>query len=260
MVSLTNALAGEYRELFRTAELNQNRFGDIDAIVERIVDRKPMYSAVADQVGAPWYFVAAIHNMESSLRMDRHLHNGDPLTARTRHVPEGRPAEGEPPFTWEESAVDALKLRRIDRVTEWGLERVLYELEGYNGWGYRRFHAHVKSPYLWSFSNHYTRGKYIADGTWSDTAASRQCGAAVIIKRLEQRGEIPSFDGRVSKRVAPLRYAKKVIDRADDLQRFLNTFPGIALRVDGWPGQSTSDAVKTVFGFYLEGDPRTQDD
>jgi hypothetical protein len=141
-------------------------------------------------------------------------------------------------------------------VSTWNLERILYELEGYNGWGYRLYHPHVKSPYLWSFSNHYTRGKYVADGTWSDTARSQQCGAAVIIKRLEQKGDIAPLTTHARVREVPLRYSNREIDRAADLQRFLNTFPGIAVRVDGKPGEKTSDAVKQLFGVYLQGDPR----
>lgn len=259
-INLTQSLSAEYLDLFGTMEISQNRFDAVDRIVDKIVANKPLYQAVSRKVNAPWYFIAAIHNMESSLRLDRHLHNGDRLTARTRHVPAGRPVDGDPPFTWEESAQDALKLRKIDRVEDWSLDRTLYELEGYNGWGYRLFHQHVKSPYLWSFSNHYTQGKYIADGTWSNTAVSRQCGAAVIVKRLEQREEISSLTGRIASNVVPLRLASRVINRGEDLQRFLNTFPGISLRVDGWPGTNTSDAVKKVFGFYLHGDPRSADD
>lgn len=255
-INLTQALAAEYLDLFMTLEIKQDRFDDVDNIVDKILPNKALYEGVSQKVNAPWFFIAAIHNMESSLRLDRHLHNGDPLSARTRHVPAGHPADGNPPFTWEESAADALKLRKIDRVADWSLARILYELEGYNGWGYRKFHPHVKSPYLWSFSNHYTQGKYIADGTWSDTAVSRQGGAAVLIKRLEQRGEISVLAGQIAAHVIPLRHANGVLDRGEDLQRFLNTFPGISLRVDGWPGDNTSDAVKQVFGFYLEGDPR----
>lgn len=255
-VNLTNALTEEYLDLFATLEIDSSRFADVDNIVDKIVANKALYESVSNTVDAPWFFIAAIHNMESSLRFDRHLHNGDRLTARTTHVPAGRPAEGNPPFTWEESAADALALRKIDRVDNWSLDRILYELEGYNGWGYRKFHQHVKSPYLWSFSNHYTRGKYIADGTWSDTAASRQCGAAVIIKRLEQRDEISDISGQIASNVIPLRLATGIIDHGEDLQRFLNTFPGISLRVDGWTGEKTSDAVKQVFGFFLEGDAR----
>jgi lysozyme family protein len=256
-INLTQTLTSEYLDLFGTLEISQSRFAEVDTIVDKIIANKVLYEKVSNKVNAPWYFIAAIHNMESSLRLDRHLHNGDRLTARTTHVPAGRPANGIPPFTWEVSAADALALRKIDRVANWNLERTLYELEGYNGWGYRKHHQHVKSPYLWSFSNHYTRGKYIADGTWSDTAVSRQIGAAVLIKRLEQRDEISVLSGQIATNVIPLRLANKVIDRGEDMQRFLNTFPGISLRVDGWPGEKTSDAVKLVFDFFLKGDSRS---
>ncbi len=256
-VNLTQALSAEYLELFLTLEIKQDKFDDVDQIVDKVVLNKSIYEDVSEKVKAPWFFIAAIHNMESGLRFDRHLHNGDRLTDRTRHVPAGRPADGNPPFTWQESAQDALKLRRVDRIQDWSLEQILYQLEGYNGWGYRLHHQHVKSPYLWSFSNQYTKGKYIADGTWSDSAVSRQCGAAVLVKRLEQRGEIPALAGRIPANVIPLRHASESIERGEDLQRFLNTFPGVSLRVDGWPGNKTSDAVKQVFGFFLEGDPRS---
>ena len=105
-VNLTQALAGEYRELFQTMEIDPDRFDVVDGIADRILANKARYEAAAGTVGAPWYFVAAIHKMESSLRMDRHLHNGDSLMRRTTHVPPGRPVEGDPPITWEESALD----------------------------------------------------------------------------------------------------------------------------------------------------------
>lgn len=256
-INLTKALSAEYFDLFQTLEIAPGHFSEVDAIVDRLLERKSAYKTVADSVGAPWFFVGVIHNMESSLNFNCHLHNGDSLKERTHHVPKDRPAAGNPPFTWEESAIDALQLRKVDQVDDWGLDHLLYELEGYNGWGYRKFHQHVKSPYLWSFSNQYTKGKYVADGTWSDTAVSRQCGAAVLIKRLEQRGEIPLFIGRSTTRVTPLRYSSHEIARADDLQRFLNTFQGISLRVDGKPGEKTSDAVEQIFGFRLKGEPKS---
>ncbi len=254
-VNFTQSLQEEYEELYLTCEVKADRFDDIDPIVDGVLENQERYEAVASEVGAPWFFIAAIHNMEASRRFNRHLHNGDRLTARTVHVPSGRPVEGDPPFSWEESAQDALNMHGINKVEEWSLPRILYELEKYNGWGYRLYHAHVKSPYLWSFSNHYTSGKYVADGTWSDTAVSRQCGAAVIIRRLEERGEIGPLVGEMPE--GPLlHYADEVIAYGEDLQRFLNTFNGISLRVDGWPGERTSNAVKRVFGFHLNGDPR----
>jgi len=251
-VNYTNGLVEEYTQLYKSCESRGNHFDEIDRLVDSIIRNRKRYEKVGDPLGIPWYFIAAIHNMESSQNFSRHLHNGDPLTARTRQVPANRPKKGNPPFTWEESAADALKLRKLDKIQEWSLSRLLYELEGYNGWGYRLYHSHVLSPYLWSYSNHYISGKYIADGRWSDTAKSRQCGALVIIKRLEERSEITLLT--VNKLL--FIYSNKVEDQADKLQQFLNQFNGIALRVDGWPGKSTSSAVKEMFGFYLKGDPR----
>ncbi len=56
------------------------------------------------------------------------------------------------------------------------------------------------SPYLWSFSTHYQCGKYVADGRWSETAVSKQCGAAVLLRRLAEHGE-GNFLDRVDARV-----------------------------------------------------------
>lgn len=251
-VNFSQGLAQEYRTLYKTCITNQDRFDAVDGLVDTLLAHRNRYEAVGGELEIPWYFIAAIHNMEGSQDFTTHLHNGDPLTDRTRHVPAGRPPRGTPPFTWEESAEDALRLRRLDRVRDWSLPRLLYELEGYNGWGYRLYHPHVLSPYLWSWSNHYTSGKYIADGRWSDTARSKQCGAAVLLHRMEERGEI-TFE-EIEEQI--FIYSDHPIPEADKLQKFLNRFPGIALRVDGWPGERTSDAVKKLFGFYLKGDPR----
>ncbi len=258
MIKLTQRLRKEYERLYYRCEIRPERFAEIDRLVDGLLANQTRYEAVAETVATPWYFIAAIHNMESSQRFDRHLHNGDPLTRRTIHVPAGRPRRGRPPFTWEESAIDALRMHGLHRIDEWSLARILYELERYNGWGYRKYHPHVKSPYLWAGSTHYSSGKYVADGTWSDTAVSRQAGAAVLIRRLQERGAISLPDAPITE--APLLYyANSPIPYGVELQRFLNDLPGITLRVDGWPGRRTSDAMQRVFGFRLKGDPRDQE-
>src|SRR5206468_849198 len=109
-------------------------------------------------------------------------------------VPAGRPKTGNPPFGWEESAGDALSMKGLSPQTDWSLAGTLYQLERYNGWGYRLFHPYVLSPYLWSFSNHYKSGKYVADGTWSDTAVSKQCGAVALLRRMAEHGQIEFID------------------------------------------------------------------
>jgi hypothetical protein len=48
-----------------------------------------------------------------------------------------------------------------------------------------------------------------------------------------------------------------LVSRAEDLQRWLNTFPGIFVKVDGIPGDRTSEAYRQITGSYLPGDPRS---
>lgn len=258
-VNLTQGLREEYRRLFETCVTRPERRGEIDRIATRLEGDRPRYEAVGEPLGIPWHAVAVIHSLESGGRFDRHLHNGDPLSGRTVHVPAGRPREGSPPFTWEESATDALRFDGLSRVQDWSLPSLLYRLEGYNGWGYRLHHPEVLSPYLWSFSHHYESGKYVADGRFSPTARSRQAGAAVLLRRLAERGSAVFEDEEAPPADAPppVRYsAAGPLPFGEELQVFLNRFPGVFLQVDGWPGPRTSQAFKAVTGRFLEGDPR----
>jgi len=264
-VLLTAALKQEYERLFNTCSIRPDCATAITTIISRIIANAQRYHDVADSLGIPWHFVAVIHCMEGGLDFTRHLHNGDPLTARTVRVPAGRPAAGAPPFTWEASARDALSFKKLGPQVDWSLAGTLYQLERYNGWGYRLYHPHVPSPYLWSFANHYQGGKYVADGRWSDTAVSKQCGAAVLLRRMAESGRIEFGDQPApATDAAPLvvdHSMKKsrnpaIVLRVEELQRWLNTFPGIFVKVDGIPGNRTSDAYRKVTGSYLPGDPR----
>lgn len=264
-IQLTPALRQEYENLFNSCIVRPENLQAVDDIVEKIKTNKNRYLGVSKFMGIPWYFIAVIHNMESSMNFTKHLHNGDPLTARTVQVPAGRPRQGNPPFTWEESAADALTLRKLGASTDWSLSGLLFQLEGYNGWGYRIYHAHVLSPYLWGFSNHYTSGKYVKDGTWSDTAVSKQCGTAVVLRRMAEKGVIEFIDQplpEVNEGPLVVNYSAAkptdttIIRQGEELQRWLNTYPGIFVKIDGWVGEKTSDAYKKVTGFFLPGDPR----
>ena len=182
-------LKSEYARLFNTATVRPQYTDSTDWHLAMMQKSKARYQSVSDDTGVPWYFIAVCHALESSFNFRAHLHNGDfPLSARTRQVPAGHPTRWLPPSDWESSARDALKLLGFAGQADWTVERTLYRLEAYNGFGYRPYG--VASPYLWSFSNHYTSGKYIADRKWSATAKSQQCGAAVMLKLLTDAGEI----------------------------------------------------------------------
>lgn len=177
------ARAAEYRRLVDTLRVRPEALRDLERIAARRLKDAHRYRTVSDADGIPWQVVAALHQMETSGDFTRHLHNGDPLSRPTTHVPSGRPL-GKPPFTWEFSAVDALRYRKLHEVREWTTERTLWEVERYNGLGYLRYHPETLSPYLWAGSTHYTRGKYAADDKWDPNLVSRQIGAALILRRL----------------------------------------------------------------------------
>lgn len=186
---LNDRLRAEYRQLWASCDVRPDRGRYVQTYVQLMRRNRMCYENVEVRTSVPWEVVGVIHLLEASGKFDRHLHNGDPLTARTVNHPAGRPAIGDPPFTWVESAEDALCHcpPYLGRWHEWQcIEGVLWRLECYNGLGYRKHHPTVLSPYLWAGSYHYSKGKYVADGKFSYDAVSKQVGAAVILKQLPE--------------------------------------------------------------------------
>lgn len=186
----TPALRDEYSRLFGMMQIRDEWKERIATTLGAISHNEQRYGKVADMLcsqgshfGDPamWLFIGIIHSLECGLDFSQHLHNGDPLTARTKQVPAGRPATGMPPFTWEESAIDALMIKGLQHEADWSVPRMLWNLERYNGWGHRKFHPQVLTPYLWSGSTHYRVGKYVKDGSYDPEAVSAQVGAACLL-------------------------------------------------------------------------------
>jgi uncharacterized protein (TIGR02594 family) len=184
-------LAAEYKSLWDNAVIREQHRQEVTKTARKVRDLKSTYDKVSAATNVPWYIVGLIHSLESGFKT-AHLHNGDPLTARTVQEPPGRPKKGSPPFSWEASAIDALTMHGMQNVgaAGWSIERIAFELERYNGFGYRNHHPEVKSPYLWSFTNQYTMGKYIGDHKFSSTARSEQVGAMAVLKQLVAEGVV----------------------------------------------------------------------
>jgi lysozyme family protein len=173
------ALRDDYATDWKRMIIRDNRRAAVDAIARKLIGSRPRYQAVEKATGVPWFVIAVLHERESDADFTTHLHNGDPLLRRTYHVPAGRPPPpARPPFTWEESATDALTYDGLAAVKEWPVERIAYQCEAYNGWGY---HRGMPSPYLWSFSNIYRSGKYVGDGVFSASAVDKQCGVMPML-------------------------------------------------------------------------------
>lgn len=185
------ARAREHERLFESLSIRPERLAEAERILSVMLAHRSVYQAIMQQTTVPWQVIGIIHSLETSQRFNRHLHNGDPLTAKTVKVPRGRPRNGNPPFTFQESAVDALTMKNWHTLTSWTLAETLHRLELYNGTGYRS--RRIFTPYLWSFSTHYTKGKFVADGVFDPEAVSGQCGGAVLLKLMVERGII-SFE------------------------------------------------------------------
>lgn len=178
-------LKNEYDNVFGQCKINEDKKEAADKIIDRITANEGRYRLAQNKSGVPWSVIAIIHSLEASLNFNTHLHNGDPLTKKTVHVPANRPP-GNPPFTWEASAADALQIEGMANWQEWTIPGALFVLEKYNGAGYQK--RGVPSPYLWSFSDHYKKGKYASDGKYDPELVSKQCGGAVLLKIMLERG------------------------------------------------------------------------
>ena len=181
--ALFQQLKPSYTNLFGKMVVNHEAMPELQDIVSNIKKGEAQYKEVESATGVPWRFIGIIHSMECNCSFKEHLHNGDPLTHRTVQVPSGRPLNGNPPFTWKDSAIDALSMRHLNGANDWSIEGILYQLEAYNGWGYRNNHG-INSPYLWAGSNQYTSGKYVSDGKYDPNAVSKQIGGALLLKYL----------------------------------------------------------------------------
>jgi len=153
-----------------------NRAHEVRSTAVRLCAAKARYRQVEQITGVPWYMIAVIHEREASQNWNTQLAQGDPLHRVSTHVPRGMG-----PFaSWEAGAVAALKHDGLDKVFDWRLEKLLFYLEAYNGWGY---YAHgAPSPYLWGATNIQRPGKYVADGVWSPRPLDQQIGCAALIK------------------------------------------------------------------------------
>ncbi len=181
-------LKADYLSLYASCQIRPEWKDQVAWHRQKLLQYRPKYEPVAAATGAPWWFVGIVHALEGSFNFATHLHNGDPLGAQTVRVPAGRPPMWNPPGDWAASAIDAITFEGYANQADWSLARALYRFEGFNGFSY--YEKGVNSPYLWSFSNHYSKGKFVADRVYDPETVSKQCGAAVMLRALVAAGDV----------------------------------------------------------------------
>ena len=185
-----------YADMYLQAVVKPEKLFEVQGIVKKINEGKSKYEDVAATLGngIHWWFIGVVHFMEAGLFYPNHsryhLHCGDTLTGRTTHIPKGRPKanpgngkfppSSSNPYSWKESALDALSFMGYDKIKDWSIENCLNLFEKYNGLGYKK--RGLPSPYLWSYTQYYVKGKYTLDGKYDPEAVSKQSGVAAILK------------------------------------------------------------------------------
>lgn len=219
----------------------------MNQVAARLIAAKNRYKALFAQTQVPWPVIALIHQRECSQSWDCSIAQGDPWNAVSTHVPIGRG-----PFSsWEEAAVDALTAcEHIDQWAHWdSVGGVLTRLEMYNGLGYACMSPACPSPYVWSRTDQYVSGKYVADHDFNPAVVDSQEGcagllAAMMIQDPTILEDFPSW-GPPPTQPSPSSPDGTVCD-VRWLQACLNqlgTTP--QLSVDGGWGAHTMAALKT---------------
>lgn len=172
---------------------------DFLPVARRLVSAKARYQTVSAKTGVPWFVIAVIHEREASQLWTANIAQGDPWNRVSVHVPKGRG-----PFTsWENAAYDALVNCAPYAATnkDWSPGGTMTLLEKYNGLGYWK--RGIPSPYIWSGTDQYKSGKYVADGVFDAQAVDKQLGCAGLILAMQEIDSTIKFDGAASQMPPP---------------------------------------------------------
>ena len=227
------------------AQLNLGRHAwSVKRLQEIWANHKSRYEAVAAQVDLPAELIAALHFRESSGNFNTYLHQGDPL---------GKPAVNHPRnipvfHRWEDAAVHALSTQHKSNIQDdlditedtQDLAALGTYAEYYNGLGYHK--KGRVSPYVYSGTDQYSKGKYVRDGVFDSNAVDQQLGVLAMVQVLRGEADGPMAGPDLALGDRTMRSGLRGND-VRELQTLLNGH-GAGLTVDGDFGRGTEAAVK----------------
>lgn len=251
MIHPFEQLRSEYAQLLATMVITRRT--EVDYVVDArpgnnllaCIDAGRYAAACAASGGIPEEWAAASFEREASSNFALSPAQGDRWDRASVHVP----AHRGPFASWEAAAIDAYAIDHLNEVgaANWTWERACYEGELFNGFGYRAHGVH--SPYLWSGTNHYARGKYVADGEWNAEERDEQLGIvpmmAVILQARPELKLANPFPASIQppEVTSPPMPAPEGHHDGEALQEALNKLDDAGLQVDGSYGRFTRNAV-----------------
>lgn len=178
----------DYKDLWLSAIIDPIHKPHIASIASICLGYWSLYTAVKDACGIPEYVTACLDYRESDFDHTCYLANGDPLfnsdgvLMKTIHAPKGLG----PCKSWVDAAVLSLQDSGLTNNKDWSIAETLFQIESYNGLGYQD--RDIYSPYLWSGTNLYKSGKYIADYVFDPNVVDKQMGCVPILRALQFKG------------------------------------------------------------------------
>jgi lysozyme family protein len=191
--------------------LDAKRMGTFHEIATRLCEptAKARYQGVTDRLiemkyqPVPWWFIAVVSQREygGPPHWDKQLGQGDDLHKVSRHEPKGRgpflnhPDDVTPGHdAWTRGALDALIecAPHAAKWDDWSIGGVLTLWEEYNGLGYAA--RGVPSAYVWSGTDQYVHGKFVADHVYRTNVVDVQEGCAPILAMMMAIDRTIQFD------------------------------------------------------------------
>lgn len=143
---------------------------EVRRAADLIQGNREYYIALEKATGICWRLLGAIHYREANCRADRSIQDGHKLK------------EGEDQASFIMAWMKSSKLSAPRTLGE-----KLNFAERWNGLGYRK--RGVPSPYVWSMTARYVKGKYTSDGVYDPEKVDRQAGIAAVLEELSRRAQ-----------------------------------------------------------------------
>jgi lysozyme family protein len=168
-------------------DLTPRQEKDMEQFIKNWESHKARYEKVAETAGVPAKLIASLHWRESTGDFGTYLHQGDPLGKQAVNEPANIPIFKQ----WEPAAEHALDMKKgirdaykIDENTTDEAALASYA-ERYNGLGYFN-HRAMASPYVYSGTDQYKKGKYVGDGDWDPNHKDGQLGVLAMLRRIDR--------------------------------------------------------------------------
>ncbi len=152
---------------------------DVQNFKKIYAENQDVYEQISIETGVPPALIAALHYRESACNFGTYLHNGQPLGQPTTMVPKNVNFDN-----FHDAAVAALdnaqRQKGIYLSQDSDIVLMMTFAELYNGTGYTDYHD-MASPYVFSGTEVYEKGKYVSDGSFNSETVDKQPGVYILV-------------------------------------------------------------------------------